>query len=136
MKKLLLIAAVIIIAVNSSCQTITKGNFIGFHVYTVNLDPNVTWNQFYDFWMKKVTPEYEKNFECKAYALKGIRGECANCIAGMIVWKTEADRDKFFNKDGELNDVGKAAMAKMQPVLDQLAKLGTTTSKYTDWIIQ
>ena len=136
MKKLFLILTVFLIAAGSSCQTMQKGNFIGFHVYTVTLDPDVTWNQYYDFWKSKVIPEYEKNFEGKMYALKGIRGECTNCIAGMMVWRTEADRDKFFNKEGELNDAGNAAMAKMQSVLDQLAKLGTATSKYTDWVVQ
>jgi len=136
MKKLFLILTVFLMAISSSCQTMQRGNFIGFHVYTVTLDPDVTWNQYYDFWKSKVIPEYEKNFEGKMYALKGIRGECTNCIAGMMVWRTEADRDKFFNKEGELNDAGNAAMAKMQSVLDQLAKLGTATSKYTDWVVQ
>ena len=136
MKKLFLIAAVILIAGNTSCQPLQKGNFIGFHVLTVNLDPDVTMNQFYDLWKNKVVPEYEKNLECKFYSLKGIRGEYTNCIAGMLVWKTEADRDKFFNKEGGNTEAGKAAFAKIQPALDQLAKLGTSTSKYTDWLVQ
>jgi hypothetical protein len=124
MKKLILIAAVILMAGCTYGQTLQKGNFIGFHVNTINLDPNVTLNQFLDVWKNKVGPEYEKNFQCKYYLVKGIRGEC------------EADRDKFFKKDGELNEVGQAAMDKMKPVLDELAKLGATTSKYTDWVIQ
>ena len=136
MKKLILIAAVILMAGCTYGQTLQKGNFIGFHVHTINLDPNVTLNQFLDVWKNKVGPEYEKNFQCKYYLVKGIRGECENCFAGMMVWKSEADRDKFFKKDGELNEVGQAAMDKMKPVLDELAKLGATTSKYTDWVIQ
>ncbi|HBE42977.1 MAG TPA: hypothetical protein DDW27_17590 [Bacteroidales bacterium] len=35
-----------------------------------------------------------------------------------------------------LNDAGNAAMSRIQPLLDQLTKLGTSTFKYTDWIIQ
>lgn len=136
MKKLLLIAAVILIAGNTSCQTLQKGNFIGFQVNTINLDPNVTLNQFLDVWKNKALPEYEKNFQCKSYLVKGIRGECPNCFAAMWVWKSEADRDKFFNKEDELNDLGQAAWDKMKPVLDELAKLGATTTKYTDWVIQ
>lgn len=136
MKNLILFAAVILIAGCTNGQTLQKGNFIGFHVNTINLDPNVTLNQFLDVWKNKALPEYEKNFQCKYYIVKGIRGECENCFAGMVVWKSEADRDKFFNEKDELNDLGQAAWDKMKPVLDELAKLGTTTSKYTDWVIQ
>ena len=135
MKKLIFLTALILITGSASCQPLQEGNFIGLHVYTINLEPNVTWDQFNDFWKSKVFPEIEKNFECKVYEMKGVRGECTNCIAMMIVWKTESDRDKFFNNGG-FNDAGNAAMSRIQPLLDQLKKLGTSTFKYTDWIIQ
>ena len=136
MKKLIFITAFIIMAGVSFGQTLQKGNFIGFHVYTVNLEPDVTMNQFLEVWKNKVVPAYEKNLQAKAYIVKGIRGECENCFASMAIWESEAIRDKFYKQDGGLNEVGQAAMDKCQPALDELAKLGELTSKYTDWIIQ
>jgi len=136
MKKLILIAAVILIAGSTSCQTLPKGTCFGFHVMTINLDPNVTMNQFLEFYKNKVVPEYEKNFQANCYLLKGIRGESVNCYSVMISWKSVADRDKFFKEDGSLNEIGQAASDNMKPVMDELAKLGEATSKYTDWVIQ
>jgi hypothetical protein len=136
MKKLLLIAAVILFTVNSSCQTFQKGTFIGFHVMTIKLDPNVTLNQFMDFWNTKAKAAYEKIYEGNIYVLKGIRGENVDCFAMMMVWKSNADRDKFYDKDGNLSEYGKAAEAKFKPIADEMAKLGTVTTKYTDWIVQ
>ena len=136
MKKLILIAALIIVAGTIYGQTLKKGNFVGFHVMTITLKPNVTRDQYLDFLKNKASPEDEKNFECKAYIAKGIRGECKNCISYIMVWKTEADRNKFFLPEGGFNELGKAVNAKIKPVIDELEKLGTFTSKYTDWIIQ
>jgi len=136
MKKLFFITAFIIMAGVTYGQTLQKGNFIGFHVYTVNLAPDVTMNQFLEVWKNKINPGYEKNFQVKSYIVKGIRGECENCFGGMVIWESEAVRDKFFNEEGGLNEVGQAARDKMQPALDELATLGEFTSKYTDWVIQ
>jgi len=136
MKKLILLAAFVLVACATFGQTLQKGNFIGFHVYTINLDPDVTMNQALEAWKNKVVPAWEKNFGCKSYIVKGIRGECENCFGSMVIWESEADRDQFFNEEGGLNEVGQAAMDKIQPTLDELAKLGEFTSKYTDWVIQ
>jgi hypothetical protein len=136
MKKIISILAFIIMAVIAYGQTLQKGSFIGFHVLTVNLDPDATMNQFLDVFKNKCIPAYEENFQAKYYIVKGIRGECENCIGGVVIWESEAGRDKFFNKEGGLNEVGRAAMDKCQPALDELAKFGEFTSKYTDWVIQ
>ncbi len=136
MKKLIFITAFIIMAGIAYGQTLQKGNFIGFHVYTINLDPDATMNQILEVWKNKVVPAYEKNFQAKFYIVKGIRGECENCFGGMVIWDSEAGRDKFFNEEGGLNEVGQAAIDKCQPAFDELAKLGESTSKYTDWVIQ
>ena len=53
-----------------------------------------------------------------------------------MVWKSEADWNKFWKKEGGLTDLGQAAMDKFQPLIDELEKLGTVDLKYTDWIIQ
>ena len=136
MKKLILIAVLIILAGTIFGQNFKKGNFVGFHEMTITLNPNVTIDQYLDVWKNKLIPEFEKNLQCKAYIGKAIRGKCENCYSSIAVWKSAAVRDKFFTQKGGTNDLGKVAMKKMQPVLDELEKLGSYTSTYTDWIIQ
>jgi hypothetical protein len=84
-----------------------------------------------------VIPEMEKNMpNWKAYVLKGIRGENNNSIGLLYVIKSAQDRDKYYNADGTDSELGKTLNPKLQPVLDELGKLGTFTTKYTDWIVQ
>ena len=136
MKKLIFIAIVILITGFTYGQTLQKGNFVGFHVMTINLNPDVTLNQYIDLYKNKLLPAYARNFQAECYLVKGIRGESINSFGFMMIWKSEADRDKFFNKEGGTNETGKAAVEKLKPVMDELAKLGSGTSKYTDWIVQ
>jgi hypothetical protein len=136
MKKLILIVAVILITGSAYSQNFQKGNFVGFHEMTIKLDPNVTMNQYLDFYKNKIIPAYESNFQAKAYLVKGRRGECFDCFGVMFIWKSEAERDKFFNNEGGLNEYGKSIADKLKPLTDEMAKLGTYSSKYTDWIVQ
>ena len=136
MKKLIFITAFVIMAGIAYGQTLQKGNFIGFHIYTINLDPDVTMNQYLEVWKNNFTPAFNKNFKAKVYIIEGVRGECENCFGAMVIWESEAIRDKFFNEEGGLNEVGQAAWEKVQPALNKLKELGEATSNYTDWIIQ
>jgi hypothetical protein len=136
MRKLILITAVILIAGCTNSQTLQKGNFMGFHVMTLKLDPNVTLNQFLDFYKTKMVPAYQKSYDANCYLVKGIRGENEGCYGVIVVWKAEADRNKFYKEDGSDTDLAKAAGEKMKPLYDELAKFGTATSKYTDWLVQ
>lgn len=136
MKKLFVLAALILITGSVFGQSLKKGNFVGFHVMTITLNPNVTMDQYLDVFINKVIPADNKYFQSKSYVAKGVRGECVNCISWIMVWDTEAGRNKFFNSEGGMNDAGKDAMAKVQPAIDELNKLGTFTSKYTDWVVQ
>jgi hypothetical protein len=136
MKNVMLIFALVLVAALAFGQSLQKGNLVGLHVATINLNPDVTMNQYKDFFVNSVIPEYEKNYGAKAYLAKGIRGENANSFAFIFVFESEKMRDKYFNADGSSNDVGKAVNEKMQPTMDKLNKLGTSTSKYTDWVLQ
>lgn len=136
MKKLVLIGALILMAGIAYGQTLQKGNLVGTHVITVTLQPGVTMEKFIEFYKSKVMPEYEKNFPgMKPYMIKSLRGENKDSFGGFMVFKTEADRDKYFKADGSNTDLGTAANQKLKPVLDELAKLGTMTTKYNDWLV-
>jgi hypothetical protein len=54
----------------------------------------------------------------------------------LYIIKSAQDRDKYYNADGSSSELGKSVNAKLQPVLDEIGKLGTLTTKYTDWIVQ
>jgi len=137
MKKLILIAAVILMAGITYGQGLQKGNLIGTHVVTVSLMPGVTMEKFMDFYKTKVIPEIEKNVpNMKGYIVKGIRGENKDSFGEIFVFKSSQERDKYYNADGSDTELGKSVNAKVKPVMDELGKLGTITSKYTDWIVQ
>jgi len=128
--------AFILFAVLLSGQTFEKGNYVGFHVLTINLNQNVTMDQYLDVYKNKVLPAYEENFQSRCYLTKSSRGECENCYGVIIAWKSEADWSKFWTKEGGLTELGQTAMGKLQPLIDELKKLGTNTSNYTDWVVQ
>lgn len=137
MKKLILIASLILAVGLTYGQNLQKGNLVGTHVITITPNSGVTVEQITDYMIKTYIPEFQKvRPEWKGYLTKGVRGENANSIGMIIVIKSEKDRDKYYNADGTANELGTKASEKMKPFIDELEKLGTWTSKYTDWVIQ
>jgi hypothetical protein len=137
MKKLILIAASILIAGITYGQSIQTGTFIGTHVMTVTLMPGVTMEKYMEVFKTKLIPEMEKNEPTwRVYLLKGIRGESNNSFGLLYVIKSAKERDKYYNADGIDSELGKSMNAKLKPVLDELGKLGTLATKYTDWVVQ
>ncbi len=137
MKKLIIAAVFILLAGTVFSQTLKKGTVLGIHNITITLAPGVTMDQFLDFMDKKYLPEVEKHFDgWKGFLMKGDRGENENSYAMMFYIKSLEARDKYFNSEGKLNDVGNAVMEKLSPISEERDKLGTWTSTYTDWVIQ
>ncbi len=137
MKKIILTAAVVLIVGMSFGQTLKKGIILGVHHMTITLEPDVTMDQYLDVFKNKWITEAEKHFDgWKGFIVKGNNGEQVN--EDGMVWYIESMKDynKIFNNDGSQTDKGKAAMEKLQPILDELEKLGTGPSTYTDWLIQ
>lgn len=103
---------------------------------TINLDPDVTMNQYLDFFVNKYIPEFEKNFPgAKLYIAKGVSGENKNSFGLIYLADSGEVKDKFVNKDGTLTELGTSSFEKLQPTTDELEKLGTYTSTTTDWVI-
>ncbi len=137
MKKLILATVLILLVGITFGQTLQKGNFVGTHVMTINLDPDVTLNQFKEFFANKVIPGWEKHFPgAKVYLLKGIRGESENSFAIIYTFESEKDRNKYWKEEGGgFTELGEEANEKMTPILEELNKLGTWATKYTDWVV-
>lgn len=139
MKKLILTAALILVVGTTFGQTLQKGNLVGFHVGTVILDPDVTYNQYKDFVINKQIPAFEKQFQgdIKVYLADGDRGDDENCVSTFYVFKSVEVRDKYFTKEGSPTELFNSKMGNIQAINDEADKLGTISRKhYTDWVIQ
>ena len=136
MKKLIIAAAFILLAGVAFGQTLKKGIVISCHTTTVTLNPDVTMNQYLDFYLNKFIPEYEKVFPgVHFFFSKGNRGLNENGYALIMYIESLEVRDKYWPEPGITSELAKAAYAKLRPVRDELIKLGTATSEYTDWMI-
>jgi hypothetical protein len=117
-------------------QTLQKGNLVGTHVLTVDLKPDVTMEQFQEFYISRVIPELEKHLQdWKFYLAKEMKAENINIFGLIIVIKTEEHRNKYYNEDGSYSELGKSSSEKLTPIFEELEKLGTYTETFTDWLI-
>jgi hypothetical protein len=136
MKQLILITALVLATGLCFGQSLKKGNFLGFHIMTIELKPNVTIDDFTSFYINKLIPEVEKQWKAKGYLVKGIRGENKNTIGVVWVFESEEARNKYFAKDDTFSELGKAVSDRVKATENELEKLGTYTTRYTDWVIQ
>lgn len=137
MRKLLIVTALLLFAGIASGQTLQKGNTIAIHEYTITLDPDITMNQFMDFFINRYLTEANKLLEgVKLFALTGDRGEHENGYALMVWCESQDARDKYWPEAGGVSDEFTAIGEQLQPLVDELGTMGTTTSVYTEWLIQ
>jgi len=139
MKKIKIIITVLLLTNFSFGQAgFQKGNLFGLHLVTVNLKPNATIEQFKTFFTDKVIPEYEKTWVgLKGYLVRSVRGEYKNSFAIVWLFESEAARDRYFNADGTMNELEKAANEKVKPIEEELKKYGAYTIQYKDdWVVQ
>ena len=122
-------------------QGLEPGNLLGIPMVTVTLKPGATMDEFKNFYVHQVLPEYEKNWPgLKGYFLKSFASDSKNKFAIIWLFKTEADRNRNFDADGKANELEKAALEKVKPIEEKLKKMyGTYTVEYTredDWVVQ
>ena len=136
MRKLLVITALLLFAGIAFGQTLNKGNLIGVHVLSVEFKQGATMDQFIDFFNEKTKPAWEKTHEgMKIFIMKGIRGELMNEVGLIVQFTDEAARDKSYNADGSMTEFGEKVQEKMAPIFTEMEKIGTWSSKYTDWLV-
>jgi hypothetical protein len=122
-------------------QTIKKGAVVAVGVYEMTLNPDVSLNQFLDFYNNKYIPEWEKNWPgAKLYLMEGDRGENKNKFGAILIFESVAVRDKYYPvEDGNTtSDALKAATEKMKAMDAELSKylVSGARTTYTDWIIK
>ena len=117
-------------------QELKKGNVVGVHVSTIKLAAGMTMETFTAFIVEKAIPAYKTWPGWKYYPVRRIRGEKAEGFGLIIVIPTEAERDKYYNADGSPSELGNAANATIQPIVDEMNKLGTiAANSYIDWLV-
>ena len=137
MKKLLTITALILFSGITNGQSFEEGNLIGLHVFSLNLDPDVTFNQYKNFFIQEYIPELDKNFpDVKHYFTEGNRAENKNHIGLLVVFESQEIKNKYYNEDGSRTELMIAVQEKIQPTRTELDRLGTVTAEYTEWMIQ
>ena len=142
MKKLILLAALILVVGTTFGQTLQKGNVLGLHVITINLDPDVTYNQWKNVGLTKFIPAFNKQFQgdVKLYFAEVDRGDDENGASLIYVFKSVEVRDKYFTQDGTATELWNSNWENItQALTDDFNKLGTssyTGRHYNDWVIQ
>ena len=139
MKKLIFTSAFIFLFAGMAfSQSIKKGNLLGIHVVDeMTLKQGVSSEQAENFFYNTYIPALQKNFsKIDIIPMKGIRGEHGDKMGLIIVMKSEKDRSIYWNEEGSLNETGQSQLAKMQPVIDEMTNLMTSTDVYTDWLVK
>ena len=140
MKKLVLLTALVLLTGLTFGQTLKKGAIVAVSSWEITLNPDVTMNQFMDFYINKYIPEYEKNHPgVKQYILWGDRGEKKNMIGALLVCESVAVRDMYWPVENSdtMSEPAKAANEKMKVISTELNKFVVAGKRtYTDWVIK
>jgi hypothetical protein len=94
-------------------------------------------DQYNDFVANKVIPAMQKAFHVKqpAKILQGIGVNNKHEYAMLMYWESLEAFRSYWNEDGTPTEKGTEAMAKVQPLIDELNKLGTYAQVPGDWLI-
>ncbi|MCK4992574.1 MAG: hypothetical protein KAS29_18880, partial [Bacteroidales bacterium] len=135
MKKAIIALAFVLFAGVTFGQTLKEGGVLALHHHQVTLAPGVTIDQYFDFMTDKVWPEMQKVFpNTTAKILQGI-GVNNQHEFGMLYYTESLEVFRtYWNDDGTPTEKGAAAMAQIQPLIEEMNKLGTSTQVPGDWL--
>jgi hypothetical protein len=137
LKSLSLFLIIFLLSSVGSAQNIHKGSLVGIHTVRLRLNPGVTPEQYMQKYEETVVPVYEASrpgWHMKL--LKALRGDDPEAEYGtLMIVDSEQLRDKYYNPDGTENEAGKASLDKLASALEEMNKLGTAETVYTDWLI-
>ena len=142
MKKLIIAAAFILLTGVAFGQTLQKGSILALHVISVNLDPDVTFNQWENFGLTKFIPALNEEFQgdIELYYAKVDRGDDENGLSLIWIIKSVEVRAKYFTQEGTATELFNSKYEKaFQNLADEISALGTsnfTYGHYNDWVIQ
>jgi hypothetical protein len=140
MKKLILVAAIVLVTGVTFGQTLKKGMVVALSSYELVLKDNVTLQQFINFTEQKYNPEYEKAMPgTKLVMLWGDRGENKFRYGEMWIFDDVATRNKYFptESDTAMSAAMKNVVTKMKALNDESNKYVLSAKRvYTDWLVK
>lgn len=117
-------------------QTLQKGGIVSIHQWSLTLHPDVSMDQFLDFWTSTLLPETEKLFpEMKSLVLKGTSGESTGKYAGLYYYESMETMRAYWNEDGSPTEESVPKMEKFGPLFEQLGQFGEFKWEVSDWEI-
>ena len=136
MKKLSFLIVLVLLAAIAYGQP-QKGGVIGVYAITVNLDPDVTMNQFLDFQNNELIPAFEKHVAgVKVFYLQEYRGDEGNEYGMMIYCESVEVYDKYWDEEGVNTELLKKIFEdSLKELFEKANKLGKTNWEFTDWKI-
>ena len=138
MKKLLVIASIVLFSGIAFGQTLKKGAILGIYETEITLKPDVTMDQFLDFCTNKWYPAINKLLEGEGvtfFMLQSDRGAKKGNFAWGIYCESEEVRNAYWPGDGSGSGKGGALWQKMEPLNEELSKLITYENVGADWKI-
>ena len=138
MKKVSFLIVLAFLGTICYAQSTLSGNLIGIHVGKIELDSDVTLDQWKKFALEKYIPAFNEEFkgEITVYIADGERGPFENYIAFYMVFKSIEIRDKYIPEMGKRSEEYDTKWQNIQPFFDELQKLGKfSRDHWTDWVI-
>jgi hypothetical protein len=141
MKKLIIAAAVILLAGTAFSQTLKTGAHLGIQALNIDLAPGVTMEQYLDFTTNTFIPEAEKHFPgLKVFIMGGGMvlgsGEEVKEEYSIIYYFESAEvQSKYFDEVGNFTEAGMTAIEKLGPTSEKMDKLGTNSAPAVGWMI-
>jgi len=124
-------------------EELEEGNLVGVHAIAVHPNPDVTENEFMEYFRDKLIPAYEENFPgLKIYLTVGERGEYASgaengVVYGLFfVFDSIETRNKYWPEMDVSSELAQQNFENFSEITAGLNQLGYwTTINHTDWII-
>jgi hypothetical protein len=114
-----------------------KGGSFGYHKLTVTLAPEVTMDQFLEFWTDNYIPEFVKLMEgLEALIMKPVGEAPENQFVYVNYFRSASARDRYWPEPDTPSDHTNQATEQLRPLLFDLLQLGTWEDDYGVWIIQ
>ena len=83
-------------------QSLEKGNLLGLHVLDITLNDGVTSQQFEDYYMKTVIPNYDQAYPgTKIYLANGFGGEYKGSLSMIWILESIAMRNTYFDSNAK-----------------------------------
>lgn len=137
MKKLALVMTALLFMCFLQAQQLQNGNLIGVHAMKITLNPGVTMDQLIQFYNDKYIPAFEESHPGWHMRIaKSLRGNVPKDNLGFIhIFDNEQTRNKYFDSEGTMTEYGQAAGKSMESLANEVNKLGSAESVYTDWVV-